>query len=104
MLKSRPCSIRPPSFSKLEEKTSFACAAGCYLETNAEPDRIDLNDLHAHAAKLSGVKLAVSTDAHSIDALQCMQLGIDQVWRAWLTPNNVLNTRSLAELRKLLKR
>ena len=62
------------------------------------------NDLHAHAAKLAGVKLAVSTVAHSIDAFQCMRFGIDQARRAWLTTNDVLNTRSLAELRKLLKR
>jgi DNA polymerase (family 10) len=51
-----------------------------------------LNDLHAHVAKLAGVKIAVSTDAHSIDAFQCMRFGIDQ------------DTRPLAELRKLLKR
>jgi DNA polymerase (family 10) len=47
---------------------------------------------------------AVSTDAHSIDAFQCMRFGIDQARRAWLTANDVLNTRPLAELRKLLKR
>jgi DNA polymerase (family 10) len=63
-----------------------------------------LNDLQAQAAKLAGVKLAVSTDAHSIDAFQCIRFGIDQARRAWLIPNDVLNTRPLAELRKLLKR
>lgn len=50
-------------------------------ERNAEPDRLDLNDLHANAAKLAGAKLAVSTDAHSIDAFQCMRFGIDQARR-----------------------
>jgi len=63
-----------------------------------------LNDLHARAAKLAGAKLAVSTDAHSIDAFQCMRFGIDQARRAWLTANDVLNTRPIAESRKLLKR
>lgn len=78
--------------------------SGCCLEINAQPDRLDLNDIHAHAAKLAGVKLVVSTDAHSIDAFQCMRYGIDQARRAWLTANNVLNTKPLAELRTLLKR
>jgi DNA polymerase (family 10) len=63
-----------------------------------------LNDLHAHAAKLAGAKLAVSTDAHSIDAFQCMRFGIDRARRARLMANDVLNTRPIAELRKLLKR
>jgi DNA polymerase (family 10) len=53
-----------------------------------------LNDLHAHAAKLAGAKPAVSTDAHSIDAFQCMRFGIDQARRAWLTANDVLNYAS----------
>ena len=95
---------REPYDIDMDLVISTARKVGCYLEINAEPDRLDLNDLHAHAAKLAGVKLAVSTDAHSIDAFQCMRFGIDQARRAWLTANDVLNTRSLPELRKLLKR
>jgi DNA polymerase (family 10) len=95
---------REPYDIDMDRVISAARAAGCYLEINAQPDRLDLNDLQAHAAKLAGVKLAVSTDAHSIDAFQCIRFGIDQARRAWLTPNDVLNTRPLAELRKLLKR
>ncbi|MBR1279228.1 DNA polymerase/3'-5' exonuclease PolX [Bradyrhizobium sp. AUGA SZCCT0283] len=95
---------REPYDIDMDLVISAARKAGCYLEINAEPDRLDLNDLHAHAAKLAGVKLAVSTDAHSIDAFECMRFGIDQARRAWLTANDVLNTRPLAELRKLLKR
>ena len=95
---------REPYDIDMDVVISAARKVGCYLEINAEPDRLDLNDLHAHAAKLAGVKLAVSTDAHSIDAFQCMRFGIDQARRAWLTANDVLNTRPLAELRKLLKR
>ena len=95
---------REPYDIDMDLVISTARKAGCYLEINAEPDRLDLNDLHAYAAKLAGVKLAVSTDAHSIDAFQCMRFGIDQARRAWLTANDVLNTRPLAELRKLLKR
>jgi DNA polymerase (family 10) len=94
---------REPYEIDMDAVISAARKAGCYLEINAQPDRLDLNDLHAHAAKLAGVKLAVSTDAHSIDAFQCMRFGIDQARRAWLTANDVLNTRPLIELRKLLK-
>ena len=68
------------------------------------PDRLDLNDVHIHAARQAGVKLAISTDAHSIDALQCMRFGIDQARRRWLTSDDVINTRPLDELRGLLKR
>jgi DNA polymerase (family 10) len=95
---------REPYDIDMDRVISAARQAGCYLEINAQPDRLDLNDLHAHAAKLAGVKLAVSTDAHSVDAFRCMRFGIDQARRAWLTANDVLNTRPLAELRKLLKR
>jgi DNA polymerase (family 10) len=95
---------REPYDIDMDAVISAARKAGCHLEINAEPDRLDLNDFHAHAAKLAGVKLAVSTDAHSIDAFQCMRFGIDQARRAWLTASDVLNTRPLAELRKLLKR
>ena len=95
---------REPYDIDMDLVISAARKAGCYLEINAEPERLDLNDLHAHAAKLAGLKLAVSTDAHSIDALQFMRFGIDQARRAWLTASDVLNSRPLAELRKLLKR
>jgi DNA polymerase (family 10) len=95
---------REPYAIDMDAVIVAARKVGCSLEINAEPDRLDLSDLHAHAAKLAGVKLAVSTDAHSIDAFQCMRFGIDQSRRAWLTTSDVLNSRALAELRKLLKR
>jgi DNA polymerase (family 10) len=95
---------REPYDVDMDRVISAARETDCYLEINAQPDRLDLNDLHAHAAKLASVKLAVSTDAHSIDAFQCMRFGIDQARRAWLTANDVLNTRPLTELRTLLKR
>ncbi|KQW20952.1 DNA polymerase III [Afipia sp. Root123D2] len=95
---------RDPYAIDMDAVISAALKTGCYLELNSEPDRLDLNDFHAHAAKLAGVKLAVSTDSHSIDAFQYMRFGIDQARRAWLTADDVLNTRPLEKLRKLLKR
>jgi DNA polymerase (family 10) len=95
---------REPYDIDMDRVLSVAHDLGCFIEINAEPDRLDLNDIHAHAAKRKGVKVAVSTDAHSIHAFQYMRYGIDQARRGWLTADDVINTRSLRELRKLLKR
>jgi DNA polymerase (family X) len=95
---------REPYEVDMDRVISAVHDAGCHLEINAEPDRLDLNDIHAHAAKMRGVTLAISTDAHSVDAFQCMRFGIDQARRAWLTADDVINTRPLAALRKVLKR
>jgi len=88
----------------MERIIAAACELGCHLEINAEPERLDLNDIHAHATKEAGVKLAISTDAHSVDAFRYMRFGIDQARRAWLAADDVINTQPLAELRKLLRR
>jgi DNA polymerase (family 10) len=96
--------LREPYDIDMERILAAARATGCFLEINAEPDRLDLNDLHAHAAKAAGVKLVVSTDAHSVNAFDYIRFGVDQARRGWLTADDVLNTRPLAELRRLLKR
>jgi DNA polymerase (family 10) len=93
---------REPYDVDMDRITSAARELGCCLEINAEPDRLDLNDIHAHMAKSKGVKIAVSTDAHSVNAFGYVRFGIDQARRAWLTADDVINTRPLAELRKLL--
>ncbi len=95
---------REPYEIDMDAVTSAARDLNCCLEINAEPDRLDLNDIHAHMAKSKGVKLAISTDAHSVNAFQYMRFGVDQARRGWLTADDVINTRRLADLRKLLKR
>ena len=70
----------------------------------SSPDRLDLNDIHAHMGKTKGVKIAISTDAHSVNAFQYMRFSVDQARRAWLTADDVINTRQFGDLRKLLKR
>jgi DNA polymerase (family 10) len=95
---------REPYDIDMDRVIAAARDTGCCLEINAEPDRLDLNDIHAHAAKVAGVKFAVSTDAHSVNAFAYIRFGIDQARRGWLTADDVINTRSLAGLRKLLKR
>jgi DNA polymerase (family 10) len=95
---------REPYDIDMDRVISAAHDVGCYLEINAEPDRLDLNDVHAHAAQSKAVKVVISTDAHSVNAFQYMRFGIDQARRGWLTADDVINTRSLAKLRTLLKR
>jgi len=95
---------REPYEVDIDRITSAACDLGCCLEINAEPDRLDLNDLHAHMAKSKGVNISIGTDAHSVNAFQYMRFGVDQARRAWLTAHEVVNTRRLSELRALLKR
>lgn len=77
---------------------------GCHLELNGQPSRLDLNDAHCKMAKEMGVKLALVTDAHSAETLDYMRYAVDQARRGWLASKDVLNTRSWADLEKLLKR
>ena len=95
---------REPYEIDMERVIAAAHAMGCHLEINAQPERLDLSDLHIHAAKQAGVRLAISTDAHSTNSFQYIRFGVDQARRGWLTADDVINTRSLAELRKMLKR
>jgi DNA polymerase (family 10) len=95
---------REPYEVDMERIIAAAHERGCHLELNAEPDRLDLTDIHAQAAKSMGIKIAISTDAHSIAALGCMRFGVDQARRGWLEAADVVNTRPLHEVRKLLKR
>lgn len=77
---------------------------GCILECNAQPERLDLDDIHCRLAKEIGAKIAINSDAHSVAQLNYMQYGIYQARRGWLEKQNVINTLSLANLRKTLKR
>ena len=77
---------------------------GCFLELNAHPDRLDLTDIHCRMAKEAGVLVSIATDAHRTAELAYLRFGIGQARRGWLGPEDVLNTRPLAELRPLLKR
>jgi DNA polymerase (family 10) len=95
---------REPYAVDMDRITSAARDLNCCLEINAQPERLDLNDIHAHMAKSKGVRIAVSTDAHAVSSFQYIRYGIDQARRAWLTAGDVINTRRLADLRKLLKR
>jgi len=88
----------------LEAVLTGAKERGCAVELNAQPSRLDLDDLACRLAKEIGVLVAISTDAHSTGNLDYMRYGVDQARRGWLEPADVINTRSLAELEGLLRR
>lgn len=88
----------------MEEIMRAAKQRGCFLEINAHPDRLDLNDHHCRMAKEMGLKLAISTDAHSTQGFQNIRYGIDQARRGWLSKDDVINTRKVGDLLKLLNR
>ncbi|MDX1252645.1 MAG: DNA polymerase/3'-5' exonuclease PolX [Gammaproteobacteria bacterium] len=77
---------------------------GCYLELNAHPERLDLLDSHCQMAKEEGVLVSINSDAHNTLDLDNLRYGVGQARRGWLERQDVLNTRTLKELRPLLKR
>lgn len=74
------------------------------LEINSFPKRLDLNDSNSRYAKEMKVRLAVNTDAHKIEQLDYMGLGVSVARRGWLEKENVLNTLRLEELLKAIKK
>ena len=76
---------------------------GCFLELNANIRRLDLYDTYCKIAREVGVLIVINSDAHNIAALDHLQFGVGQARRGWLEKKDVLNTRPLKELRKLLK-
>jgi len=88
----------------MDQVASAAARLGVALEINCQTDRLDLNDSHARLARERGVRLVISTDAHSVTALGNQRWGIILARRAWATPEDVLNTRPLSDLRRSLRR
>jgi DNA polymerase (family 10) len=95
---------RKPYDVDLELVFDAAKKHGKFMELNANPRRLDLNDVHCAAAKRHGIPIVISTDAHSIGNLELMRYGILQARRAGLTKEDVVNTRPWAEVRKMISR
>ncbi|HIE10880.1 MAG TPA: DNA polymerase/3'-5' exonuclease PolX, partial [Kiritimatiellae bacterium] len=87
----------------MERLLEHAAQRGCFMELNAHPERLDLDDVHCQTARELGVRIALGTDAHAVGDLDFMRYGISQARRGWLEPADVINTRPLGELRKLLR-
>ena len=77
---------------------------GCFLELNAHPERLDLLDSHCQSAREEGVLVSIDSDAHSTFDFANLKYGVGQARRGWLEKADVLNTRPLAALRKLLRK
>jgi DNA polymerase (family 10) len=95
---------RRPYAVNMEDLIEAAAKRGCFLELNAHPMRLDLNDVHSRMAKEAGVRVSIGTDAHSTGGLGNIRFGVDQARRGWLEPDDVLNTRSWKQLSGSLRR
>lgn len=95
---------RDPYEVDLERIIHHARERGVYLEINAQTSRLDLNDIAIRMAKEAGVLLVVSSDAHSPYDFAKLSFGVDQARRGWLEAKDLINTRPLPELIKLLEK
>ncbi len=81
-----------------------AARTGTMLEINANPDRRDLNDVHARAAAQAGARILIDSDAHSVERFDVMRWGIATARRAWLGAGDVANTLPWVQFAELRKR
>jgi len=100
----RKIETRNPYTVDMEKVIEAAARTGTMLEINSAPDRRDLDELHARAAAAAGVPILIDTDAHSVRNFELLRYGIATARRAWLTAEQVANTRPWAEFAKLRKR
>jgi DNA polymerase (family X) len=100
-LSGRRLSRRKGAEIDVERIVARAAETATVLEINSQPDRLDMRDTHARLAGEAGVRVAVNTDAHSVGALGYLELGVSQARRAWLTREQVLNTRPWPEIEQL---
>ncbi len=97
-LTGRRISRRAGADLDLERVAGRAVETGTAIEINSQPDRLDMRDAHARLAGAAGVLIPVNTDAHATASLAYAELGIGLARRAWLTKEQVLNTRTWAEI------
>lgn len=95
---------RPGYEIDVDRVIDHAHANGCFLEINSSPDRLDVSADTARRAAAAGVRIAVSTDAHSTGELDLIRCGLDQARRAGLEPSQVLNTEPWPTLQRLFSR
>lgn len=93
---------RDPYEVDMEQVIEKAAQTQTILEINSSPDRLDMSDIHARWAREAGVKIAVNTDAHSLDQFEYRILGLGVARRAWLEAGQVVNTWSCGELMQFL--
>jgi DNA polymerase (family 10) len=102
-LTGRRILTRPGAEVNIERVVEHAVETGTALEINSQPDRLDMRDAHARLAGEAGVSIPITTDAHSTGALAYAELGVGLARRAWLTKEQVLNTRSWRDVERWKK-
>jgi DNA polymerase (family 10) len=95
---------RPGYELDLETVLKEAADYGCLMELNAQPTRLDLDDTALLMARRYGVRVVINSDAHAVEELDFLEFGVYQARRGWLEADDVANTRSLTQFRRLLKR
>jgi DNA polymerase (family 10) len=95
---------REPARFDTDRVFAAAATAGVAIEINSQVDRLDLDDVLARSARDRGVKIVIDSDAHSPAALANVRWGISVARRAWIQPEDVLNTRPLEAFRAGLRR
>ena len=95
---------RGPIAIDLDRIMEAAVEKGCFLELNAQPERLDLNDVFCKRAKELGLKVVIGADAHSQSGLDFLRYGVDQARRGWLEPDDVLNTKPWGQIEGLFDR
>ncbi len=104
-LTGRKIGTRAPYAVDVERVIEACARTGTMLEINGSVNRRDLNDVHARAAAQAGVPILVTTDSHRVATLASTRpYGIATARRAWLTAENVANTRPWQEFARLRKR
>lgn len=93
---------REPYEIDIPRVIAHAKQRGCFLELNANPMRLDLNDVYCQMAKEAGVLIAINVDGHQVADLANTTFGIGQARRGWLEKADVLNTKPLSQLLKLV--
>jgi DNA polymerase (family 10) len=101
---NRKIGRRAPAPIDLDRVLAKALETGTFVELNSQPDRLDLSDVHLRAAREAGLKIVIDSDGHQLSALDYVTLGIGQARRAWLTRDDVLNTRTWKQIEKLRKK
>lgn len=95
---------REPYDIDMEKIMQKAKENNCFLEINSHPSRLDLNDHYVKMGREIGIKFSIASDAHSIRDLDFMKYGVSQARRGWLEAKDVINTRNINRLKKLLKK
>jgi len=88
----------------LEMVFEEAAQTNTALEINAYPQRLDLNDIYSRAAKNKGAKFTIGTDAHRLDQMEYLELGLSVARRGWLEKTDILNCLGYNDVIKVLKK